>query len=83
MGNRDFGSASGATKNTQSQWVTVLPDGLKVVYTKVQRPTGFVYRCRCIIGEMIKETNWETNEDLSQEQVELLPQFIDFLAGIV
>ena len=83
MGNSDFGSATGAAGKTEVQWVTVLPDGLKVVYKKVQRPTSFVYSCRCIIGDIIKETHWEFSEDLSQEQVELLPQFIDFLADIV
>jgi len=83
MGNSDFGSATRAIGKTETEWVTVLPDGLKVVYRKVQRSTGFVYSCRCIIGDMINETSWESNEDLSQEQVELLPQFVDFLAGIL
>ena len=83
MGNSDFGATTGGIGKTETQWVTVLPDGLKVVYTKIKRSTGFVYRCRCIIGDLIKETNWESHHDLSQEEVELLPIFIDFLAGIV
>ncbi|MGB2625743.1 MAG: hypothetical protein WAK20_03065 [Candidatus Acidiferrum sp.] len=83
MGNGNLQPASGTTGKRETQWVTVLPDGLKVVYRKVQDSTGFIYSCRCIIGDMIKETNWESSEDLSQEQVELLPKFIDFLAGIV
>jgi hypothetical protein len=72
-----------ATKRSEQQWATVLPDGLKVVYAKKPWGDGFLYSCRCIVGEMISETTWETTQDLSQEEVELLPRFVDFLAGIL
>jgi hypothetical protein len=83
MGNSDFGFAYRRSKREQQQWATVLPDGLKVVYTKTVGGEGFLYTCKCIIGDVINETSWETVEDLSQEQVERLPRFIDFLAGIL
>jgi hypothetical protein len=69
--------------NAEQQWATVLPDGLKVVYTKTVCSEGFLYTCKCIIGDSIGEINWETREDLSQEQVERLPRFVDFLANIL
>ena len=65
------------------QWATVLPDGLKVVYTKIVWGKGFLYSCKCIIGETISQTSWETSEDLSQDRVEKLPRFVDFIASVL
>jgi hypothetical protein len=81
MNKVEFGFAY--VEDSKERWATVLSDGLKVVYTKTPWGEGFIYSCKCIIGETISETSWETPEDLSQKQVELLPKFVDFLAGIV
>ncbi len=79
----EFRFAYRALQDSKEQWATVLPDGLKVIYTKTPWGQGFLYSCRRIIGDAISEISWETAEDLSQEQVELLPRFMDFLGGIV
>jgi hypothetical protein len=76
-------STNTALKSAQQQWATVLPDGLKVVYTKTIWDEGFLYTCKCVIGDRISETSWEAAEDLSQLDVERLPRFVDFLADIV
>ena len=76
-------STNSVLKSVQQQWATVLPDGLKVVYSKKHWGEGFLYSCRCIIGDTISEISWETSDDLSQLDVERLPRFVDFLADIV
>jgi hypothetical protein len=83
MANGGFGFTDGAQKIVEEQWATILPDGLKVVYSKAIWGEGFLYRCRCIIGDSINETSWESPRDLSQRDVERLPRFVDFLAGII
>jgi hypothetical protein len=76
-------STNSAQKSVEQQWATVLPDGLKVVYTKIPRGEGFLYGCRCIVGDRINETTWESPQDLSQDEVERLPRFVDFLADVI
>lgn len=76
-------STNGVQKSVAQQWATVLPDGLKLVYTKIPRGDGFLYGCKCIVGDRISEKRWETFQDLSEDEVERLPRFADFLAGVV
>lgn len=83
MNKVEFRFANDAVEGSKEQWATVLSDGLKVVYTKTSGGEVFLYSCRRIIGDAISEISCETPEDLSQKQVELLPRFVDFLAGIV
>jgi hypothetical protein len=83
MANGEFGFAQSVSKSVEQQWATVLPDGLKVVYTKARWGESFIYSCRCIIGDTIRETSWESPDDLPQLDIERLPRFVDFLAGVI
>jgi hypothetical protein len=83
MLNGGFSFARGTQKIVEEQWATVLPDGLKVVYSKAPWGEGFLYGCKCIIGGAIHETRWESPDDLSELEVERLPRFVDFLADII
>jgi hypothetical protein len=65
-------------------WKLVLPEGT-VIYTKTRHKDINIYDCECqrsiSCAETSIKTSVQTPDDLSREEVERLPRFLDLLAG--
>jgi hypothetical protein len=78
---RKIGFGHGTPKNPETIWEKKLGDAT-VVYTKICVESGlFIYDCECTRGSITTATSWQTSSDLPPDEVELIPRFVDFLAG--
>ena len=78
---RKIGFGHGAPQNPQTIWEKKLGDAI-VIYTKICVEGGFfIYDCNCRRGSITTATSWQTSSDMPPNEVELIPRFVDFLAG--
>jgi hypothetical protein len=78
---RKIGFSHGEPHKPKTIWEKKL-GGATVVYTKICVETGFfIYDCECTRGDTTTATSWQTSTDMSPDEVESIPRFVDLLAG--
>ena len=50
-----------------------------VIYRKTETPEGWVYNCEVLRSNSASTTSWSGEKELSREEVEALPRFVDFV----
>jgi len=70
-----------APENPRSKWERKLDDAT-VIYTKTcVGGDFFIYDCECRRGATTTAASWQTSSDMSVDEVEGIPRFVDLLAG--
>jgi hypothetical protein len=82
MGKGEFGFVHGAPESPETKWEKKLPDGLSVIYTITRVGGGvFIYDCERKRGDTsVKISAQNSGTQLTPEQVEKLPRFVEFVA---
>jgi hypothetical protein len=77
-----IGFSHGAPENPETKWEKKPTEGALVIYTKTHRPgCDFLYTCQLKRGNTDLTVSWETQSNLTRDEVERIPWFVDFLAG--
>jgi hypothetical protein len=69
----------GTPENPETKWEKSLGAGT-VVYIKRRENGAFLYNCQYRRGDSTSSTGIHLSRELTKEEVEQLPQFIEFLA---
>lgn len=78
---RKIGFGHGKPQNQKIIWEKTLGDAT-VIYTKFCVESGFfIYDCECTRGNTTTASSWQTSSDMLPDEVELIPRFVDLLAG--
>jgi hypothetical protein len=78
----EIGFSHGAPENPETKWREEQDDGSTVIYTKTcVEDVFFIYTCECIRGDSKTKTSWQTSSDMTEDEVEQIPRFLDLLEG--
>jgi len=81
MAKAQIGFVHDALQNPETKWERMLDDAT-VIYTKTcVGGDFFIYDCECRRGSTTTVTSWQTSSDMSADEVEEIPRFVDFLVG--
>jgi hypothetical protein len=82
MAKGEIGFRHGSAETPEMKWERKPTVGALVIYTKTH-PLGcdFLYTCQLKRGDLDLTTKWETPSDLTRDEVERIPWFVDFLKG--
>jgi hypothetical protein len=79
----EIGFIHGAPENPETKWEKKLHDG-SAFFTKTRvEDVFFIYNCEWRRGNEATATSWQTSSDMTPEEVERIPRFLDLLAGQV
>ena len=82
MAKGEIGFSHGAPKNPETKWEKKLDNGSTVIYTKTRVGDGFfIYNCEWRRENEAAATSWQTSSDMTPDEVERIPRFLDLLAG--
>ena len=81
MAKAQIGFVLDAPENPRSKWERKL-DGATVIYTKTcVGGDFFIYNCEWRRENKATTTSWQTSSDMTPDEVERIPRFLDLLAG--
>jgi hypothetical protein len=83
MPKTEIGFSHGAPENPETKWEKKLNDGSTVIYTKTRVADGtfFIYNCEWRRENEVRAVGWQSPNDVTPEEVEQIPRFLDLLAG--
>jgi hypothetical protein len=83
MAKTEIGFGYGSPQNPEKKWEKKLGN-TTVIYTKTcvgDDFSFFIYNCECRRGGTTTGASWQTSSDMTLDEVEGIPRFVDLIAG--